>query len=190
MENKRKIILGISAAIIAVLTVVTIIFIGGYFKNNDIRKNAKSTIDCMIKSDFSENFYYISTYGEVESELGPLSELSMLTMRKMKYKLGKITVDEEKGFATIEAEFECVDMQNLIEQVSEYNNYREKAIEKIKTNEYETKEFDITIIMLKNDGVWYLYETTELDDALTGGLYSLNSEIEDAFIKDAVEGEN
>ena len=60
MSKKKKIL--ISGFIILLLLVIGFSIVIGikYCKTNDIKKNARSTIECMINSDYSKNFYYIS----------------------------------------------------------------------------------------------------------------------------------
>ena len=69
MRSKKKIL--ISGFIILLLLVIGFSIVIGmkYWKTNDIRKNAKSTIECIINSDYSKDFYYISMYGQIKNEL-------------------------------------------------------------------------------------------------------------------------
>ncbi len=184
MKNKKIIFICCGGALIVVCALI-IVFVMGNQKNGDIRKNAESTLECMISSDFTENFYYIDATGNVSESLSPLSNLSRLTMSKMKYNLGQIEVIEDG--AKIEAEFECVDMKNVIESVSDSNDSSEQAIDLIESGKYDVKRFNINLMMMNKDGIWYLCETPELDDVLTGGLYSLYMEMENTLMDGYME---
>lgn len=156
----------------------------------NITKNAESTLKCMINSDYSEGFYYTSMYGEIKNELA-MSELAKTIMSKMKYKFNDITVKED--FAIIQSEFENVDMQEILYQVSdmEYNEQNNQLVlNKLKNNNFETKTFNLELIMLKKDNIWYLYETPDFNDAITGGLYLLYTDMENAFLDEITKGEN
>lgn len=180
MRSKKKIL--ISGFIILLLLVIGFSIVIGmkYWKTNDIRKNAKSTIECIINSDYSKDFYYISMYGQIKNELN-MEEVAKTVMSNMKYKLNDIIVKEDNNgndFAIIQCEFKSIDMMDIIYQLQEDNNdnysgkYNSLILNKIKNKEYKTKTFNIDIIMLKMDNTWYLYETPDFNNVITGGLYS------------------
>lgn len=180
MSKKKKICIAFIAIILLILIGIGSIIGMKYWKTNDIRKNAKSTIECIINSDYSKDFYYISMYGQIKNELN-MGEVANNVMSNMKYKFNDITVkkdDNGNDFAIIKCEFKSIDMIDIIYQLQEdnNNNYSEKynslILNKIKNKEYKTKTFNIDIIMLKMDNTWYLYETPDFNNVITGGLYS------------------
>lgn len=152
----------------------------------ELRKKAESTLNCIISGDYSKDFSYISMYGEMKKDKIGLSELSNTVMSNMKYKFNDIKLTENNKGAIIKCEFESIDMQNMIYQLQKdndnndewSNNYQELMLNKIKNNEYKTKKFDIDLFMIKLDDVWYLYETPDFNDAITGGAYSIYTETE------------
>ena len=180
MSKKKKICIAFIAIILLILIGIGSIIGMKYWKTNDIRKNAKSTIESIINSDYSKDFYYISMYGQIKNELN-MGEVANNVMSNMKYKFNDITVkkdDNGNDFAIIKCEFKSIDMIDIIYQLQEdnNNNYSEKynllILNKIKNKEYKTKTFNIDIIMLKMDNTWYLYETPDFNNVITGGLYS------------------
>lgn len=180
MSKKKKICIAFIAIILLILIGIGSIIGMKYWKTNDIRKNAKSTIECIINSDYSKDFYYISMYGQIKNELN-MGEVANNVMSNMKYKFNDITVkkdDNGNDFAIIKCELKSIDMIDIIYQLQEdnNNNYSEKynslILNKIKNKEYKTKTFNIDIIMLKMDNTWYLYETPDFNNVITGGLYS------------------
>lgn len=180
MSRKKKICIVLTAIILLALTGISIIIGMKYWKTNDIRKNAKSTIECIINSDYSKDFYYISMYGQIKNELN-MEEVAKTVMSNMKYKLNDIIIkkdDNGNDFAIIKCEFKSIDMIDIIYQLQEDNNdnysrkYNSLILNKIKNKEYKTKTFNIDIIMLKMDNTWYLYETPDFNNVITGGLYS------------------
>lgn len=180
MSKKKKICIAFIAIILLILIGIGSIIGMKYWKTNDIRKNAKSTIECIINLDYSKDFYYISMYGQIKNELN-MGEVANNVMSNMKYKFNDITVkkdDNGNDFAIIKCEFKSIDMIDIIYQLQEdnNNNYSEKynslILNKIKNKEYKTKTFNIDIIMLKMDNTWYLYETPDFNNVITGGLYS------------------
>lgn len=192
MSKKKKIL--VSCFIILLLLVIGFSIVIGmkYWKTNDIRKNAKSTIECMINSDYSKDFYYISMYGQIKSEL-TMSEVANAVMSNMKYKLNDITIDtadDGTDFAIIKCEFKSIDMIDIIYQLQEdnYNDYNEKynslILNKIKNKEFKIKTFNVDILMMKMDDIWYLYETPDFNNVITGGLYSPYTIREDKILNE------
>lgn len=192
MRSKKKIL--ISGFIILLLLVIGFSIVIGmkYWKTNDIRKNAKSTIECIINSDYSKDFYYISMYGQIKNELN-MEEVAKTVMSNMKYKLNDIIVKKDNNgndFAIIKCEFKSIDMMDIIYQLQEDNNdnysgkYNSLILNKIKNKEYKTKTFNIDIIMLKMDNTWYLYETPDFNNVITGGLYSIYTVMEDSILNE------
>lgn len=57
MSKKRKICMIFTSIIVLILIGIITIMGMKYWRTNDIRKNAKSTIDCIINSDYSKDFY-------------------------------------------------------------------------------------------------------------------------------------
>lgn len=194
--SKKKI-----GIVFIVMVLISLIVFGAiigmkYWKTNDIRKNAKSTIECMINSDYSKDFYYISMYGEIKDELN-MGEVANAVMSNIEYKLNGITINtDEDGndIAIIQCEIKNIDMQDMMYQFQNANyEYNEEnlnlMINKINNKEYKTKKFNIDIAMVKVDNVWYLYETSDFNDAITGGLYSLYTVMEDTILNELTKGE-
>ncbi len=163
----------------------------------DLTKNAESTINCMINADYSKDFYYITMYGNIKEEAVGLSELSNAVMSNMKYKFNDIELNkDDKGniFAIIKCEFENVDMIDLVYQLQEENHveYNEEnrllMLDKVKNKDFKTKTFNIDLAMMKIDNIWYLYETPDFNDAITGGLYSQYTLRENAILKELEKG--
>lgn len=196
MSKKKKI--GTICFIILLLLIIGFSAVIGmkYWKTNDIRKNAKSTIDCMINSDYSNEFYYISMYGQIKDELN-MGEVANAVMSNMEYKLNGITINtDEDGndFAIIQCEIKNVDMQEMLYQFQNSNyEYNEEnlnlMLDKINDKEFKMKKFNIDIAMMKVDNIWYLYETPDFNDAITGGLYSLYTVMEDTILDELTKGE-
>lgn len=144
----------------------------------ELRKKAESTLNCIISGDYSKDFSYISMYGEMKKDKIGLSELSNTVMSNMKYKFNDIKLTENNKGAIIKCEFESIDMIDVVYQLQEENHdkyndeYKKLMLNKIKNNEYKTKKFNIDLLMIKLDDVWYLYETPDFNDAITGGMYS------------------
>lgn len=190
MSRKKKICIVLTTIILLALTGIGII-IGKNWKTNDIRKNAKSTIECMINSDYSKDFYYISMYGQIKNELN-MKELAKTVMSNMKYKFNDIIVKKDNNgndFAIIKCEIKNVDMQEMLYQFQNANyEYNEQnlnlMLDKINNKEFKMKKFNIDLAMMKVDNVWYLYETPDFNDAITGGLYSLYSVMEDTILNE------
>lgn len=152
----------------------------------ELRKKAESTLNSIISGDYSKDFSYISMYGEMKKDKIGLSELSNTVMSNMKYKFNDIKLTENNKGAVIKCEFESIDMQNILYQLQKENddndewsnNYQELILNKIRNNEYKTKKFNIDLLMINLDDVWYLYETPDFNDAITGGAYSIYTETE------------
>lgn len=191
MSIIKKIWSVFSVIVFAVL-IITIIIIGiRYLQTNSIRKNAKSTIDCMINSDYSKDFYYIDMYGQIKKDL-TMDELAKAIMSNMKYKFNDINDDNENDFAIIKCEIKNIDMQDILYQFqnTEYNEENlNLMLDKINSKDFKTKTFNIDITMMKVDNIWYLYETPDFNDAITGGLYSLYTVMEDTILNELTKGE-
>lgn len=191
MKRKKIIITLVLVMITLILLLIGVVtFIGiSNSKTSGIRKNAENIIDCIINGEYSEGFYCIDTYGEIKKE-STLNDFSQQIVSNMKYKLNDITVQEENETAVIQAEFETVDMQDMILQFSEYEYNQETKnliASKIQERNFKTKKFEIQLIMVKVDGVWYLYESPEFLDVLTGGMYSMYTDIEESFLNNVTE---
>ena len=191
MRSKKKIL--ISGFIILLLLVIGFSIVIGmkYWKTNDIRKNAKSTIECIINSDYSKDFYYISMYGQIKNELN-MEEVAKTLMSNMKYKLNDIIVKKDNNgndFAIIQCEIKNVDMQEMLCQFQNANyEYNEEnlnlMLDKINNKEFKMKKFNIDLAMMKVNNIWYLYETPDFNDAITGGLYSIYTVMEDSILNE------
>lgn len=191
MRSKKKIL--ISGFIILLLLVIGFSIVIGmkYWKTNDIRKNAKSTIECIINSDYSKDFYYISMYGQIKNELN-MEEVAKTVMSNMKYKLNDIIVKKDNNgndFAIIQCEIKNVDMQEMLCQFQNANyEYNEEnlnlMLDKINNKEIKMKKFNIDLAMMKVNNIWYLYETPDFNDAITGGLYSIYTVMEDSILNE------
>ena len=191
MRSKKKIL--ISGFIILLLLVIGFSIVIGmkYWKTNDIRKNAKSTIECIINSDYSKDFYYISMYGQIKNELN-MEEVAKTVMSNMKYKLNDIIVKKDNNgndFAIIQCEIKNVDMQEKLCQFQNANyEYNEEnlnlMLDKINNKEFKMKKFNIDLAMMKVNNIWYLYETPDFNDAITGGLYSIYTVMEDSILNE------
>lgn len=191
MRSKKKIL--ISGFIILLLLVIGFSIVIGmkYWKTNDIRKNAKSTIECIINSDYSKDFYYISMYGQIKNELN-MEEVAKTVMSNMKYKLKDIIVKKDNNgndFAIIQCEIKNVDMQEMLCQFQNANyEYNEEnlnlMLDKINNKEFKMKKFNIDLAMMKVNNIWYLYETPDFNDAITGGLYSIYTVMEDSILNE------
>lgn len=197
MSKKRKICMIFTSIIVLILIGIITIMGMKYWRTNDIRKNAKSTIDCIINSDYSKDFYYISMYGQIKKEL-TMGEVADSVMSNMKYKLNNITIDtadDGTDFATIKCEIKNVDMQDILYQFQNANyEYNEEnlnlMLDKINSKKFKTKIFNIDIVMMKVDDDWYLYETPDFNDAITGGLYSLYTDMENSILNELTKENN
>lgn len=192
MSKRKKIFMVFTAIIVLILIGISTIMGMRYWKTYDIRKNAESTIDCMINSDYSKDFYYISMYGQIKKELA-MSEIANAVISNMKYKFNDITVNKDDNgndFAIIKCEFKSIDMIDIIYQLQEdnYNDYNEKynslILNKIKNKEFKIKTFNVDILMMKMDDIWYLYETPDFNNVITGGLYSPYTIREDKILNE------
>lgn len=197
MNSKRNII----ALVIVAITLI-IILVGGVISligSNDSKKsesvesiimgNAESTINCIINSDYSDGYYCVDIDGEIKTE-STLKDSAELIVSKMKYKLNDITIQEGNETAIIQAEFETVDMQDMVLRFSEYEyNQETKDLidSEIRRKNYKTKNFEIPLVMVKMDEEWYLWESPDFSDVLTGGMYSMSIDIEQSFLNDVTE---
>lgn len=197
MSKKKKI--GTICFIILLLLIIGFSTVIGmkYWQTNDIRKNAKSTIECIINSDYSKDFYFINMYGQIKKEL-TTNEIANAVMSNMKYKINNITINKDEDgndFAIIQCEIKNVDMQEMLYQFQNYNyEYNEEnlnlMLDKINNKEFKMKKFNIDIAMMKVDNVWYLYETPDFNDAITGGLYSLYTDMENSILTELTKENN
>lgn len=197
MSKRKKI--GTICFIILLLLIIGFSTVIGmkYWQTNDIRKNAKSTIECIINSDYSKDFYFISMYGQIKKEL-TTNEIANAVMSNMKYKINNITINKDEDgndFAIIQCEIKNVDMQEMLYQFQNYNyEYNEEnlnlMLDKINNKEFKMKKFNIDIAMMKVDNVWYLYETPDFNDAITGGLYSLYTDMENSILTELTKENN
>lgn len=197
MNKKKRICIVFIIIIVLVLIGISSIIVMKHLRTNDIRKNAKSTIDCIINSDYSKDFYYISMYGQVKNELN-MGEVANSVMSNMKYKLNNITIDtadDGTDFAIIKCEIKNVDMQDILYQFQnadyEYNEENlNLMLDKINSKNFKTKTFNIDIVMMKIGNDWYLYETPDFNDAITGGLYSLYTDMENSILNELTKENN
>lgn len=121
-----------------------------------------------------------------------MEEVAKTVMSNMKYKLNDIIVKKDNNgndFAIIQCEIKNVDMQEMLCQFQNANyEYNEEnlnlMLDKINNKEFKMKKFNIDLAMMKVNNIWYLYETPDFNDAITGGLYSIYTVMEDSILNE------
>ena len=161
-------------------------------EEEQVTVSLKNTLNCMINTNFTEDFKYLNMYGNVKSELGK-NDIPCAVAKNISYNIKEIKIDtDDKGnsFAIIDTEFKTVDMVDLISALEEdVSDYRKVVVNQLNNKDYKEKNVNTQLAMMKIDDVWYLYETVELDDIFTGGLYSLEMDIKQKFF-DALRKES
>ena len=152
-------------------------------EKNVIKNSLSETLDCIINNNFNSNFHYMSMYGKVKEELIE-NDIPRAVAKNISYKIENIEISQDDNgntFAIVDTNFKSVDMIALLSELKETENYRQIIINKLDNKEFTEKSFDIQVIMIKIDDIWYLYETIPLNDVFMGGLYSLDIAAQEEF---------
>ena len=151
-----------------------------------IYDSLSKTLDCIIKNDFNTNFHYLSMYGDIKENLIE-NEIPRAVAKIVSYNIGDIKLDRDDTgniFALVHTNFQSVDMLKLISEIEEIGDYRQVIVNKLSNHEYIEKDFDIQIVMILHDNIWYLYETPALNDVFMGGLYSVDMVAREEFFNE------
>lgn len=154
-----------------------------------IYDSLSKTLDCIIKNDFNTNFHYLSMYGDIKENLIE-NEIPRAVAKIVSYNIGDIKLDQDGTgniFALVHTNFQSVDMLKLISEIEETGDYRQVIVNKLSNHEYIEKDFDIQVVMILHDNIWYLYETPALNDVFMGGLYSVDMVAREEFFNELLK---
>ena len=153
---------------------------------SQIKNSLSKTLNCMIKNDFNGDFHYLDMNGNIKEKLVE-NEVPRAVSEKVSYSISDIESDQDDTgniFALVHINFKSVDMIELITKMDESGNYRQTIVNMLNNNEYSEKDFDIKVVMILHDNIWYLYETPALDDVFMGGLYSVKMAAGEQFFSE------
>ena len=154
-----------------------------------IYDSLSKTLDCIIKNDFNTNFHYLSMYGDIKENLIE-NEIPRAVSKNVSYSIDNVEFDlDENGdsYALVKTSFKSVDMLKLISEIEETGDYRQVIVNKLSNHEYIEKDFDIQVVMILHDNIWYLYETPALNDVFMGGLYSVDMVAREEFFNELLK---
>lgn len=155
-----------------------------------IKRSLSNTLDCMINNDFKNGFHYLGMYGDIKEQLIE-NEIPSALAKNITYEIENVEINQDKQgdiYAVVDVSFNSVDMVQLISNVNNEETYRTLIIDKLNNKNYVEKVFDAKLIMIKINGLWYLYETDQLNDVFMGGLYSLDMDLQDEYFKELYGG--
>ena len=147
----------------------------------EVKKQLTSTLNCMINNDYEGVFYYADMMGNVKSR-PVIKELPQLTLEKLEYEIENIQIYRSDGYALADVSFSTIDMVELVSKMEE-DSTLEDLKRLISDSDYVTKTYSIQLILIKHDNKWYLYETADFADVLTGGLLSLEYNTRSAYMQ-------
>lgn len=70
----------------------------------DISEDLESTLQCMIKNDFSNGFYYMNSYGKRVSTLDT-KELDIIVSSKINFNIKSIETENNEAMAEVEFKY-------------------------------------------------------------------------------------
>lgn len=159
-------------------------------KVNEIQKNFDSNIESIISGEYGEDFHYISLNGQIKDSLSN-GEISSVIISKVKveYKDSKL----ENDTALITAEFTYPDVVKISNEIAESNpditdsEFTDILISRLNSEEYSTISCTAEIPYVKLDDEWYMLESEEFSNIITGGVYSEYAKTEEEaynYLKD------
>lgn len=199
MNTKTKKIAWMTVCIIILCAIVLTIFLITRKDNNKsdemdlIKSSLSDSLNCIIDNEYNNSkFHYLNMYGEIKEKLIE-NEIPRAVAKNISYSIESVEFNpDENGnsYALVKTNFKSVDMLKLISEVTGTENYRQEIIHKIDNNEYDKKDFDIQVVMILHDDIWYLYETPALNDVFMGGLYSIDMAAREEFFNEISKESN
>ena len=159
-------------------------------EGNYIEEQLNNTLSCFVRSKFDDSFKYLDMYGNIKNEF-TMNGIPRLVAKNISYEISNIDIfkDDNNGSAAfIDIKFKTVDMMKMLSSVEQTDNYKSIILNKLENGEYVPKEFDIQLFMISIDEKWYLYETVDFDDVLTGGMYSIDMAVKSKYLENIFEG--
>lgn len=148
----------------------------------DISEDLESTLQCMIKNDFSNGFYYMNSYGKRVSTLDT-KELDIIVSSKINFNIKSIETENNEAMAEVEFKY-----PNLTKKADILNSNNLSAI----VNNAEQKKDTIYLYLSKSntDNHWYLLGRKGLSNVFTGDLLNLRIKQEEDFYKNLLTEED
>ncbi len=202
VKNNKKIIAALTTVVV-LLTVV--IAVGSHFFFNTKKDKPvyafESNMETIISGKYDENFRYISLDGKIIDGLS-YGDVSSTIIQNIDYKL--MGVNEEKDYAVITAEFTYPDVVAIHNEVVSNNPEisDEELLSELSTviemDDFPTVTCTTEIPLIYFNDAWYIVESEQFNDIITGGIYSeyvnQNEKIYQAFkeiqIQEEKENEN
>lgn len=174
--SKRRAIIAIILIVVILAIVAGIIYWVSIRKKKQAPINSfKTSIDSIINNTYGDDFYYVTLSGNRVYSLSN-GEISSSIISKIDYKI--IDIEYKDNAAVVKSQFtypnavsvhkEIVDANENIEE----SELVEKFIDRIQSGKYSTSECTIDIPMVKVNDIWYIIESEEFNDVITGGIYS------------------
>lgn len=175
MRSKKRIVL---ISIVVILLIVGIIIGLCFFFIMKKEKSAlifEASMKEIISGEYDDNFKYISLDGKISHNLSN-GDISSAIMQNIDYKI--INVEENEDSSIVTAEFtypNAVEIQNKI--VSENSKISEKDLlskflDIIKSGDFSTINCTAKIPLICLNNEWYILESEQFSDIITGGIYS------------------
>ncbi len=188
-KNKKKIVVVLMIAVVLITVVVVVGFRFFFTTKTDKPVYAfESNMKAIISGKYNENFRYISLDGKIIDGLS-YGDVSSAIIQNIDYKF--MDVNEEKDCAVITAEFTYPDVVAIHNEVVSKNPEisDEELLSELstimETGNFTTINCIAEIPLVYFNDAWYIVESEQFNDIITGGIYSeyinQNEEIYHAF---------
>lgn len=175
MSKKIKIVLIFIVVILLMIGIITSLYFFFIMKKEKSALIFETSMKEIISGEYDDNFKYISLDGKISHSLSN-GDISSAIMQNIDYKI--IDVEENEDSSIVTAEFtypNAVEIQNKI--VSENSEISEKDLLSkflaiIKSGDFSTVNCTAKIPLICLNNEWYILESEQFSDIITGGIYS------------------
>lgn len=195
MNKKQKIIFGsaVAAAWVVVLTLVAIFVLPNWEdwfsgEKGQPEETLEAVFDVLTGKENNEPLL-LGADGTPMTVSAP-SGMAALISQSLRYEILEIVADGETATASVK--ITAPDTVELVQlSLTQMEEYSEELflirMEDLLTDEPPMREVTVEVELVKQDGNWYLVNSSKFSDAITGGMISRYAELQQ-MIRDSMAG--